>query len=291
MPVILGDTSITSSNGELSTPSAFVLSSANTPLSINSSWRRLARTVPYNIAGTPSQWTRLGRITGAAGQGGGMRITFNGTFGFNAGINQLGRSCIEMYGSNNNSGNFNINGRFWHEGDFANRFVRNVKIVSVNGVVRDNVYDIYIESIWYSPNTSMDIEVAPGWNFEYANEFGTFVSSPGAASTTIRDFHYGRGMGMVAAINFNAKTSAITYNHGFSSVSNFSANNYELTFSYTHPDADYYVAFMCAFDTGSTGDTTVSFYGDGVPPNTTSFRIRTNQGRPDFIQLAVFRPS
>jgi hypothetical protein len=289
MPVILGDTSITSSNGTLTTPDTFTLSSGSLPLRVNSSYIKNTKPITYNSDGTPARWNRIGRISGATGQGSCAVITFQASFGFNATQAQVGRSVIELYGSNNNTSNYNISGRFWHEGHInSQRFVRNVKLKSVNNQIRDNEYDIWVESIWYSPNTMVDIQVGNGWEFTWASDYGTLTSSPGAESSTIKDLPYSRGMGMVAMINFAGDTLGVTENSGFASVSRMSSGNYELLFLYPQIDANYAVTITTSFDTGVSGGVIVSLFGDGSPPNSSGFRFRVSN-ESDFYHVAVFR--
>jgi hypothetical protein len=261
---------------------------------------RVRRTFPFNVNATPVQWTRLGTVSIFNGTqvsntwGGGCIIRVLGTFGFNALDAQLGYTEIVMYGSNNNTPPNNINGKFSHTGRSGSQSpVLGVKARSVNGVQFDNLYEIWVQSSFYTPNTMIEVTTSDGWIWTWDPAYGTLTTAdPGPASNTLRVFkNKSPSFGAAAYARIRGSDAAILESYNVSSTSKNGAD-FTITFSQPMSDSAYTIVGSSAFNVGINGNIPLTINTDGTPggnaPNENRFLIRLTDANPTFFCVVVF---
>jgi hypothetical protein len=206
----------------------------------------------------------------------------------------VGYTEIVMYGSNNATPPNNINGKFSHTGrTTGNSPITAVKARSVNGVQFDSVYEIWVQSVFYTPNTMVEVTTSDGWIWTWDSAYGTLTpTDPGAASNTLRVFkNKTPSFGAAAYARIRGSDAAILESFNVSSASK-SGSDFTITFSQPMSDASYTIVGSSSFNVGINGNIPLTINTDGTPggnaPNENRFLIRLTDGNPTFFCVVVF---
>ena len=254
-----------------------------------------------------TQWIRLGKISGTTAQGGALKITVLGAYGFNALPKQGGYDEIVIRGSNNNSNiGRNVGGRFYRVGNSGHRIIYQVKLVAVGGGSYANEYNLFIQAhsgLWR--NSDVKIDVSSNWTWTWDVAAGQ--SDPGNESSTVSVLENTYSIGSTnleyndlpaymcrAWVNFNGTgTVSIRSSGNVSSITDNGVGDFNVNFITAMPDANHAQVI-------SVNDMSWGGYGNvlgGIHTSSSSFRFYTFYGSsntnnlqdPSVCCVSVFR--